>query len=175
MAEEKVVVCPYPQELAPGELAFWRLTCLVVSPHSTCTKYSTPAPLCFSSFESSHGRGCSCLRQKAPGRLSSACEELPVNEKNSRVHFIFALRHRSFVGLCEGMPPKSFFAWDIEFLMWEAQGLIDHAATLTWDGSSSVMEILFYVIVAENDLEMPFAPSGNEPYRSTAHKTRNGP
>ena len=46
---------------------------------------------------------------KVPGRLSSSCEELPVNEVIPRGHFVFGLRHRSLVWLCDRMPSKSFF------------------------------------------------------------------
>ena len=57
--------------------------------------------------------------------MSSSCEELPVNEVISRVHYIFSLRHRSLVGLCERMPSKSYIGRGIEFLMCGAQGLSD--------------------------------------------------
>ena len=65
------------------------------------------------------------LRQNVPGRLSSSCEELPVNEVTSRVHCFVGLSHISLVGLCERTPSKSFVGGDIEFLMSGAQGLSD--------------------------------------------------
>ena len=51
-------------------------------------------------------QGLKVFRQNVPERLSSSCEELPVNGVISRVHIVSGLRHGSLVGLCERMPFK---------------------------------------------------------------------
>ena len=107
--------------------------------------HRVPRPWHFSSgsnyivLQTSHptaGVAAAWLRQNVPGRLSSSCMCGTAGQwRNSTSTLYFWATAQILVGLCERMPSKSFFGWDIEFvtcqdltcLMWGAQGLSDAA------------------------------------------------